>query len=128
MNKDNYLKTIKDIASAETSFDPSNWTPSNPLWGHCAVVSLLAQEIFGGEIVKGSLLDYPKYSYLKSHIWNRINEEDIDFTSEQYSDLSHKDLEGVIYSKESILKYPNTVKRLSILKERFLDTQRPSKW
>lgn len=127
MNQKQFLKYIKEIASSKTSFDPNGWTSSNPLWGHCAVVSLLAQDIFGGEIIKGSLIDYPKYSYLKSHIWNRIDGNDIDFTAEQYKNLSCKDLQGEICPRESILNYPDTIMRFNLLKETFNSTQGPSK-
>lgn len=119
MNKEEFLKRIKEIVSSGTSFNPAGWTEENPLWGHCAVVSLLAQELFGGELVKGDLDQYPKYSYLKSHFWNRIDGADIDFTSEQYTDITYKDLKGEVVSRESILDYPDTPERFKLLKERF---------
>lgn len=59
-----FLDLIKKSARKETSFDPENWNEDNPLRGHCAVVSLLAQDYFGGELIRGSLKDHPKYSYL----------------------------------------------------------------
>lgn len=119
MDKEEFLNNVRKISSSETSFDSDGWTAENPLWGHCAVVSLLAQELFGGELVQGDLDKYPKYKYLKSHFWNRIDGSDIDFTSEQYTDISYKDLKGEIVSKESILDYTDTIKRFNLLKERF---------
>ncbi len=120
MNQEQFIKIIKEVASKETSFDPDNWGLNNLLWGHCAVVSLLAQEIFGGDLIKGSLSDYPKYSYLKSHIWNRINGKDVDFTKEQYDDLSFNDLKGELRLRSSVLNHPDTIRRFNLLKERFL--------
>lgn len=121
MTQEHFLKTIKEIVQADTSFDAAGWSKENPLWGHCAVVSLLAQEIFGGDIVKGSLLENPKYSYIRSHIWNRIDGKDVDFTAEQYVDISYKDLEVEIRTRIEILDNPDTTKRFNLLKERFLD-------
>jgi hypothetical protein len=119
MNQKEFLEEIRKVANSETSFDPNGWTNKNTLWGHCAVVSLLAQDIFGGEIIKGSLLNHPKYEYVKSHFWNRIDGSDVDFTAEQYNDLSYKDLKGETYPRELILSYLDTVKRFDLLKQRF---------
>ncbi|MCX6793123.1 MAG: hypothetical protein NTY12_03775 [Candidatus Falkowbacteria bacterium] len=127
MNQEEFLRIIKEVASDETSFDPNGWNLDNPLWGHCAVVSLLAQEIFGGELVKGSISGNTKYPYIKSHIWNKIDNKDIDFTAEQYDDLSYKDLTGTISSRDSILNYPDTLRRFDLLKERFISAQGSSK-
>lgn len=119
MNKEEFLNKAREVASLDTSADPQHWTMDNPLWGHCAVVSLLAQEVFGGDLIKGSLKDNPKYAYLRSHIWNRINGLDEDFTQEQYSDLSHKDLLGEVRSRDSIYNHPDTIRRYKLLKDRF---------
>lgn len=127
MDVKEFLKTINEVANADTSVDPPGWTFDNPLWGHCAVVSLLAQEIFGGELMKGSLGNYPKYAYLRSHIWNRINSQDIDFTESQYRDLSCKDLAGEVRMRDSILNHANTLKRFLLLKERFLKARDASR-
>ena len=125
MDKKEFLKKIKEIARQDTSFDPEKWTSENPLWGHCAVVSLLAQEIFGGELKKGSLKNYQKYSYLKSHIWNQINNEEIDFTKEQYKYLLYKNLEGILCTRDSILNHPDTIRRFDLLKNRLQEINTP---
>ncbi len=120
MTKEDFLEKIKSVARAETSFDPDGWTAENPLWGHCAVVSLSAQELFGGDLVQGSLKEYPKYSYSKSHIWNRIDGMDVDFTAEQYQDISYKDLKGEVVSRESTINYPGTQERFDLLKDKLM--------
>lgn len=121
MNQAEFVRIMTTISNADTSFDPAGWTSDNPLWGHCVVVSLLAQEEFGGELVKGSLKQRPKYAYLKSHIWNRIDDIDIDFTQEQYDDISYKDLKGEVCSRDSILDNPDAIRRYDLLKRRFID-------
>jgi len=120
MTHEEYRTKIREIAQRDTSADPEGWTAENPLWGHCAVVSLLAQEMFGGALVRGSLKDHPSYSYLRSHFWNKLPDDTaIDFTSEQYPDLSFKELRGKTRTRGEVLAYPDTVRRYNLLKERF---------
>lgn len=116
-----FIAKLKSIAQADTSADPDGWTPENPLWGHCAVVSLLIQDLYGGDLVRGSLKEHPKYGYLRSHYWNRIDGKDIDFTKEQYPDLSYSELQAEVRSRESVLEHPDTVRRYELLKARALE-------
>lgn len=116
-----FLTKIKQITSSDTSSDPEGWTLDNPLWGHCAVVSLLAQDYFGGTIFRGSLEGIDKYIYLRSHYWNSLPEGEIDFTAEQYPDLKFSDLLKGERSREQILSYPDTERRYMLLKKRFDD-------
>lgn len=116
-----FLDLIKKSARKETSFDPENWNEDNPLWGHCAVVSLLAQDYFGGELIRGSLKDNPEYSYLKSHFWNKLSDTDeIDFTAEQFP-IRPNFTEIGIRPREHVLNHLDTKRRYELLKESFND-------
>lgn len=119
MTFEDFLDAVRNVASSDTSSDPDHWTLTNPLWGHCAVVSLLAQDVYGGELVRGSLKNIPAYAYLRSHFWNRINGTEIDFTQEQYPDLSYAELDGEERTRDSVLEHPDTVRRYRLLKSRF---------
>ncbi len=119
MTHEKFLKILKDVASKDTSADREGWTFENPLWGHCAVASLLAQDYFGGSLVRGSLEGNEKYTHLRSHFWNRLPEGEVDFTAEQYSDLKFSDLPKEIRDRERVLSYPDTQRRYTLLKERF---------
>lgn len=114
-----FVESLKNVASRDTSADPDGWTINNPLWGHCAVVALLAQDVYGGELMRGSLEEVPKYAYLRSHYWNRIDDKEIDFTKDQYSDLSYTNLESEVRDRSSVLEHPDTVRRYMLLKSRF---------
>lgn len=114
-----FINILASIGSRDTSADPDNWSDNNPLWGHCAVVSLLAQDVFGGEIYRGSLKHVPKYAYLSSHFWNKIGNKMFDFTQSQYPDISYQDLPAEIRTREEILSYPDTLRRYTLLKERY---------
>ncbi len=120
MNQIEFLEKVKKIANKDTSFDPDNWTIENPLWGHCVIVSLLAQDYFGGTLVRGSLEKMPKLSHLRSHYWNRLeNGEEIDFTREQFEeDIVFNDTE--IRTRESVLCSLSTQKRYLTLKARLM--------
>lgn len=115
-----FTQILKNICTQQTSFDPKGWSSSNPLWGHCAVATLLAQDYFGGQIIRGSLLEDKKYKHLNSHYWNRLsNGIEIDFTKDQYSDLSFKDLQPEVREREILLKNIDTLRRYKLLKQAF---------
>ena len=123
IDTETFLRALRQIASPQTSADPARWSNENVLWGHCAVAALLAQDYFGGALVRGSLQN-TKYEHLRSHYWNRMrNGEEIDFTSSQYTDISIEDLRGEERLRDRVLSYPDTVRRYKILKEKFEQNQ-----
>jgi deoxycytidylate deaminase len=69
---DAFAELLTRHCDRDTSADPDGWTAENPLWGHCAVVSLAAQDRFGGELLRASLEKFPKWAKMRSHYWNRF--------------------------------------------------------
>jgi hypothetical protein len=69
-----FSQILPKVCMRDTSADPEHWTPENRLWGHCAIVSLLAQEYFGGELLRVSLENVEELKYLRSHYINKISE------------------------------------------------------
>lgn len=118
VTKSNLTALLKKAARAETSANPKTWSEGNPLWGHCAVASLIAQEYFGGELLRGSLEHIPRYKEVRSHYWNRIENTEVDFTKEQFLDVSFKELKGEERNRKSILAHPSAAQRYTLLKER----------
>ena len=47
-----FKQLLPSICDKETTQDAEHWTAENPLCGHCAVVSLVAQNLFGGELLR----------------------------------------------------------------------------
>lgn len=79
-----FKELLPKICDKKTSSDPNGWMPENPLWGHCAVVSLVAQNLFGGKIARASLQD-TEFENLRSHYWNLLpNGIGEDFTVSQF--------------------------------------------
>lgn len=75
------------VCERSTSSDPDNWTLANPLWGQYAVVSLVAQDLFGGELLRVSLEGVAGFEHLRSHYFNRLPDGSIrDFTRGQFGD------------------------------------------
>ncbi|MDO8521130.1 MAG: hypothetical protein Q7S52_03370 [bacterium] len=88
MTPDDFRAILPTICDRETTVfpdDPINWTPENPLYAHCAVVSLVAQDLFGGELLRASLEPFPEFAHMGSHYWNRLPDgTEVDFTEPQF--------------------------------------------
>ncbi|MBL8157939.1 hypothetical protein JNK62_00135 [bacterium] len=120
VDRDTFSRILRNVAQRDTSADPKHWTEHNPLWGHCAVASVLAQEYLGGKLMCGSLAHISKYAHLRSHYWNALADgTQIDFTKDQYSDLTFQQLEGEERDSGRVLSQPDTIRRYRLLKERF---------
>ncbi|MDO8561063.1 MAG: hypothetical protein Q7R91_02510 [bacterium] len=70
--------------SRETSSDPDGWTPENSSYGHCALATLAAQEMFDGKLLRYDLKGTP-YEHMGSHYKLRLPDGIIlDFTEAQF--------------------------------------------
>ncbi|MDI2125760.1 YunG family protein [Yinghuangia seranimata] len=59
------------------------WLSGNPAWGHCDITTLVVHDLFGGELMLGSVeLDGRPRGY---HWWNRLSSGvELDMTHEQF--------------------------------------------
>lgn len=96
--------------SQQTSSDPDEWTRDNPALGQCAVTSLVVQDYFGGELVRGLVGGV-------SHYWTRLpSGKDIDLTKEQFGDAQ---IDGqTTRSRDYVLSFPETRRRYLELRRR----------
>jgi len=109
---EHYLKKIYDICSKETCFPKvaNQWNENNKFWGHCAIISLLLQDKYGGEIYKAENMIENI-----THYYNIINGKKIDATSSQYK-------QPIIFindqkvNREKILENENTKTRYEKVK------------
>ena len=62
---------------------------SCPSRGQCYVTAILIRDLFGGEIMTGMVGE-------ERHYWNRINDIEIDFTSDQYTGDGYHPLIGIV--------------------------------
>lgn len=112
---------LKQSFSAETCQGRNVWQKDNPAYGHCALVVLIVQDYFGGEIVFASA-KLPNNKEVK-HYFNKINNEIIDLTRSQFpSDtiitpkIIPKDFYGDI--RKTLLSYSETLRKYNILREK----------
>jgi hypothetical protein len=116
-----FRTVLSRICTRETSSDPAGWTPENPLWGHCAVVALLAQDRFGGELLRASL-DGTVFAHMRSHYWNRLADgREEDFTRAQFGTEYPRELQPVIRERSYVLAHAETAERYGHLSSRFAD-------
>lgn len=74
------------ICTKETCHDTcaDHWSPENPLWGHCAVVSVLAQKIFDGDVTAANIAS-PRRWMSNRHYRNILPDGTVtDFTRGQF--------------------------------------------
>lgn len=74
---EDFTKTLLKIWSKETAYN-QDWDISNPAKNQCAPTSLLARNIFGGEIAKYEIFLSGKQ--IGTHYLNIIDGRNLDFT------------------------------------------------
>ncbi len=110
---------IANYCAQDTSADPDGWEPENPLWGHCAVVALLVQEIFDGDLLRASL-EGTSYAFMRSHYWNLLpGDRERDFTRDQFK-AALPELVGEVKARTDVLAWPLTMTRYRRLRVRFV--------
>lgn len=100
------------IYSKDTCYSKcmDDWNIDNLSLGHCAIVSLLVNDYFGGDIYKIKVDTI-------SHYFNVINNEIIDLTKNQFNksiDYTNKELK----TRKEMLNSEETLYRYNLLKER----------
>lgn len=129
---------LPKICDSGTSADPDGWTEDNPLWGHCAVVSLLAQNLFGGKLMRASLegtefasmrshyfnkfpLTFPDLPSAEAEIWESVSLGYTDFTKAQFGDRYPTNVFGACEerTREYLLGNEETRDRYKVLAIRF---------
>ena len=112
-----YARVIYNKCTAETCYEKvrNQWTLDNKFWGHCAVVSLLIQDKFGGQIKKCKLKEENI-----SHYFNFIDGKDYDCTIGQYKNSVTK-CDVKLVDRAELLKCDSTKKRYEKLRDLFLN-------
>lgn len=106
------------LCSRETSSRPEAWSPINPTYGHCAVVAVIAQELFGGDIARVSL-EGTSFSDMSSHYLNVIGGKEVDFTLAQFGGgVPYQSVPRSVRTADEVLAHPGTRHRYELLKGR----------
>lgn len=97
--------------AAETSVDPSGWSPTNPSWGQCAVTALNVQDIYGGKLMRAVVNG-------DSHYWNVTPDgQEIDLTKDQFGG-EFEPIDVQERARFYVLSFPETAKRYHLLAAR----------
>ena len=103
---------LYNIYSKETCYSKCReyWNKDNPTLGHCAIVSLIVNDYFGGEIYRIKLDG-------SSHYFNVINNKIVDLTKYQFNeDIDYENRE--LRNRKDIINNEETLYRYNLLKER----------
>lgn len=79
-NKFDESRIRSALATAWSLETAKQWTPDTPAAGQCNVTTVVAHDLFGGEILKTCL---PGYDV--DHYYNRIDGVVVDLTDSQFS-------------------------------------------
>lgn len=103
------------ICGRDTAYWPEKWTSDNPFKDHCAIITLLANNLFGGQIMRAKMEDGD------SHYWNRFPLNgmmvEYDFTKSQFGNAYPKLINPAVCERSYVLapKFPKTIKRYKLL-------------
>lgn len=112
-----FERLLSQACSKETCYPPiaDGWTPSNPFYGHCAVIAELTRRYFGGKIVRCKVTLADKE--IVWHYWNLLeNGHQWDASISQFKDNPVTEY-GKIIVKDTITG-SETLKRVKILEHR----------
>ena len=111
MNLDRLKEILNTLYSKETCYPEciNQWNENNKTLGHCAIVALLLNDYFGGNICKVKVNNI-------SHYFNIIDDKIIDFTSDQFKNDKIDYSNHVIKTRKEILKNDDTKRRYELLK------------
>ena len=114
-------RSLFESFSKETAYYPDRFDPSNPSFGHCSVVALIVQDIFGGKILytKATLPNGERFA----HYYNVIEGKMVDFTREQFPEgttfiEAFEKTEGYKTPREFMLSFEDTMRRYEVLRGR----------
>jgi hypothetical protein len=102
---------LKSWSATTSAF--SDWDPSKPSYGQCAVTALIVQDFYQGKILRCPLVSGG------NHYWNQLPDgNQIDLTFEQFAGGRLQKKEGPTeeVAREYILSNPKTVTRYTELK------------
>jgi hypothetical protein len=115
LTPDTFAELLPSLCKRSTSADPVGWTPENPLWGHCAVAAMLAQDLFDGKVLRASLIGTP-FEAMRSHYWNLLPEGERDFTAAQFCGARPTNLESKTIDRSHMENSPPTARRYQELR------------
>lgn len=111
------------ICTRESSADPEGWSRERPFWGHCLVVSLLMQAVYGGALLRRSLKGVAGFEHFGSHYSNRLPDgTEWDLTAGVLRDKLGEDVPKDEYLREKALSRANNLRGYLVFRKAFINT------
>src|SRR5712692_10545570 len=114
-----YIESLRQCWTAETSYDPAEWSPENPARGQCVASSLVLQDYLGGDIRRARTTFQGRR---ESHFYNVLEDGKVfDATREQYPDNVRLEeaavtLEGFTSVRDLLLNNTDNARKYGLLK------------
>ncbi len=120
-------------ARRDTTACAEHWSTDDPMHGHCAAIALIVQDLYGGEILRASLEDLPRYAHMRSHYWNLLPKKaglkspyhrgcidiELDLSAGQFAGNDRSLVpQGEVRPRSYLLENPDTARRYALLKKR----------
>lgn len=102
------FEALRDAWAADTSVDP-RWSDVCRSRGQCAVTALVVQDYLGGHLMRAVVEGV-------SHYWNRLPEDDIDLTRDQFGAFAPVNVTE--RSRKYVLSFPDTATRYELFRRR----------
>ncbi len=116
-----FASLLPQICAADTAYEADKWSSKNPLLGHCAIVTALAHELYGGKILRASLAG-TAFAEMRYHYINELPDRiKKDFTRGQFGNAYPPELVFIERERDALFEHPEMVARYSIFKKRFIE-------
>jgi hypothetical protein len=120
MTLEEFRAILPRLPARDTCSADLPWSKENPYFGHCTIVSILVQELFGGEILRVDLRHVPGFEHIRWHSWNRLPDRtEVDLTQAQLHAPIPKEVPVFTTTREELFAYGTIKERYELLKARF---------
>lgn len=112
-------KKLEKAWCRDTCWYKSDFYPKVPSGGQCFVTAMVVQDIFGGELVQGTV---QQIDGNMSHYWNRLpNGQEFDLTSDQFVEGDGIHCHPLAIKSNRLCNPNRRCKRYLLLKKRIVD-------
>lgn len=112
-------KKLEKAWCKDTCWHKPDFYPKNPSGGQCFVTAMVVQDIFGGEIIQGTVR---QIDGKMNHYWNKLpNGQEIDLTSDQFVEGDGIHRHPIAIQSNKIVNPNRRCKRYLLLKKRLIE-------
>ncbi len=114
-------RVLPTVCQEDTAYNARQWSAKNPLAEHCTVVALLAQDLFGGQLLRVKIHPSGRFPKGGWHWYNRLPDgRTVDLTKKQFGKQLPRFSKPIVRYRGSILRIDGLEKRYRTLRRRTL--------